>query len=79
MYRNEALQFEISLIDDYNHNQFGKCFYTFYGIFYGDYGYISPTIGKYIIQKITTLDDGSKWYEMDKIVWNLLDILTEKY
>lgn len=66
-------------IDYYNKNLDLKIVYpTPYGQAFinmcGNYGFISVDVAKYIINKIKKFPY-VKWYEYDKLIWNIINII----
>lgn len=78
MYDNETLKFAIMEITEKESKDYGRYFWCIYGMG-GDCGFIEEPTAQYVMHKIVTLYNGEKWYETDKLIWNLIHKISEQY
>ena len=78
MYENKALKFEIMQVMEKEHPDYGNYFWCMYGMG-GDCGFMPENVAQYIIHKMVTLYHGEVWHETDKLIWNIIDILSKRF
>ena len=78
MYENPTLKFEIMKVMEEQNPNYGKYFWCLYGMG-GDCGFMEAPTAQYVMHKIVTLYNGEKWYETDKLIWNLIDKISERF
>ena len=78
MYENETLKFKIIQVMEEEHPEYGNYFWCTYGMG-GDCGFMPESVAQYISNKMVTLYHGEVWHETDKLIWNIIDILSKRF